>query len=324
MAMSFGARFVRDPSLLTSRRPLDPWGGQTLDIHFVGGPYRFTGMDEDGVAAIRDAYGTLCRPSVDGGSGAGAQTITQVLRTSKADFVPDGGAGGEYVMDLAFSPDAVDIAGPRFVARVALEPSLSGVLACAESDTALALLAFHNYFRVLVAYRLLRLGGILLHSAGVVRAGAAYLVLGQSGAGKSTFARMSQNAGLQILSDDLNALLVQADGPVVEKLPFAGSLDRTETDATAYPLGLLGVVRKGPDDRIGPEALRTGDAVAAVVAAAPFVNLNPHALRRLMEVAEAVVRRCAVFPVTFNLGGRFWESTPVTSTAAFGDPHHAR
>jgi hypothetical protein len=86
---------------------------------------------------------------------------------------------------------------------------------------------FENFFRLLVAYRLNEIGGALLHSAAVVRDSRAYLFLGRSGAGKSTISKINQDAGLDVLSDDMNALVVENGRTLVEKLPFAGDLGQT-------------------------------------------------------------------------------------------------
>lgn len=318
--MSFGERFLHDPRGVPERWGVESWGEEVVVIDFVGGPYLFHGLDRGRAAAIRAAYGELCRPA--SAPAPAAATETRFFRAANAEFLGAAHTEGRYDLDLAFSPERVDIVGPNFLARLDLAPALRAEVWCPDTPGALGLLAFHNSFRVLVAYRLLALGGLLLHSSGVVRDGEAYLLLGQSGAGKSTFARLSLEAGLRILSDDMNGVLARADGVVAEKLPFAGSLERTQTDASTYPLRFLGLLGKGTGNGIGPRPLSDAEAIATLVASAPFVNTNPWALETLMGVAEALVRRCPLFPIIFGLAGGFWDGVqfpPRAATGAF--PH---
>ncbi len=318
--MSFGERFLRDPGGVPSRWGAEPWGEEMVITEFVGGPYLFRGLDRARAAAIRGAYGELCRPP--SAPAPAAATETRFFRAGNAEFLGAAHTGGRYDLDLAFSPERVDVAGPDFLARIALAPALRAEVWCPDARGGLSLLAFHNSFRVLVAYRLLALGGLLLHSSGVVRDGEAYLLLGQSGAGKSTFARLSLEAGLSILSDDMNGVLARADGVVAEKLPFAGSLERTQTDASTYPLRFLGLLGKGTGNGIDPRPLSDAETIATLVASAPFVNINPWAFDALTGVAEALVRRCPLFPIIFGLAGGFWDGVqfpPRAATGAF--PH---
>ncbi|MFZ1574591.1 MAG: hypothetical protein WAT36_05020, partial [Chromatiaceae bacterium] len=77
------------------------------------------------------------------------------------------------------------------------------------------------------------------HSAAFARAGRAHVVFGHSGAGKSTSSRLALNAGWEVLSDDINALLPNPGGWRVEKLPFAGDLGQTPSRGRAYPIAGL-------------------------------------------------------------------------------------
>ena len=64
--------------------------------------------------------------------------------------------------------------------------------------------ALANFLRVTYALLLIRHGGFLFHSAGMIRNGCGYLFYGHSGSGKTTVSRLSQNH-VTLLSDDLVA-----------------------------------------------------------------------------------------------------------------------
>ena len=66
---------------------------------------------------------------------------------------------------------------------------------------------------------------LLLHAAGIVRDGQAYVFVGPSGAGKSTVCRLSVGEpGLTILHDDIVALSQTADGFRAWSTPFGGEV----------------------------------------------------------------------------------------------------
>src|SRR5262249_12282362 len=127
-----------------------------------------------------------------------------------SDFLPVDTRGWEYAMDFAHGERSVCLAGLHLMARLDwtpnLSPNLGGALWTSEEGELFPGIG-ENFLRVLVAYRLLELGGAVLHSAGVADGDGAFLFLGPSGAGKTTLSRQSEAQGRTVLSDDLNALL---------------------------------------------------------------------------------------------------------------------
>ena len=316
--MAFGEQFLHFPDLFPLRRSGEPWGTESVDIDFVGGPYRFTGLEPSQVEACHDRFGELCRtPSPEGQ----APTVsTRLFRVGANEFIPlDLASGWDYTFDRDYSPTAVRLAGVDFMGRLdwESEPSLdaldqvpfAGTLWTHEAGGAAFQCLHENFFRVLVAYRLLALGGALLHSAGVVSKGWAHLFLGRSGAGKSTLSRLSQASGRLVLSDDMNALCpagetVDAEAPVVvEKLPFAGDLGRIPGPRSAYPLRTLNRLLQG-EDAVRP--LATSQTVALLIACSPFVNSDPHRLDALVANLEALAGRVPTQELEFALGDSFW------------------
>src|SRR6185369_17923284 len=101
-------------------------------------------------------------------------------------------------------------------------PQLSAALWTSEDGLLVERGIFENLLRIVVAYHMLELGVVLLHSAALADERGAHVFFGPSGAGKSTISRLGSAAGRSVLSDDMNALRIADDAVVVEKLPFAG------------------------------------------------------------------------------------------------------
>jgi hypothetical protein len=168
-----------------------------------------------------------------------------------------------------------------------------------------------NHLRLVVAYHLLAMGGVLLHSSGLVHreSQGAHLFLGPSGAGKTTVARLGRERGLAVLSDDMNAVLPTGDGTgaTVCRVPFAG--DPTLTDPgispeDRLPLRTLARLRQGRASRLS--TLEPAAALAALAACAPFVNRDPHRQVALLENLAALQRAVPPVELEFPKTGGFW------------------
>jgi hypothetical protein len=192
----------------------------------------------------------------------------------------------------------------RLMARLDWTLHLSGGLWTSEAAGEEWTSVFENYLRVLTAYRLLEEGGAVLHSAGVTDGEAAWLLLGPSGAGKTTASRLCLDRGASVLSDDLNAVRLGEDGARLVKLPFTGDLG--ERSGGTVPLPLRAVLRlvQGAEDEARP--LTPAAALAALVAAAPFVNRDPWRREALLAVLERLARSVPAWELTFALQGDVW------------------
>ena len=102
----------------------------------------------------------------------------------------------------------VRIAGKNFLTELTLQEDIRAEIWLSEADEEF-MFVFENMFRVLAAYRLMQLGGCIMHSACIARDGKAYMMLGHSGAGKSTFSKQALDAGWEVLSDDMNAVRLE-------------------------------------------------------------------------------------------------------------------
>lgn len=316
----FGELFLRHPDLFPARRAGEPWGERTVEVDFVGGPYRFHGINEAQARALLERFGPLATELGDSANGqADAVTEIAVFRVDASEFLAIDIEGWSYTFDRDYQPDAVRVAGLRFMARIdglgSIDGpgSLVGTLFSPEADGPFFLSQVENFFRLLVAYRLLHLGGVLLHSAGVVSprasdgAEVAHVFVGHSGAGKTTISRRALAEGRQVLSDDMNALCPggpeSGTGLVAEKLPFAGDLGRTPGPRQSYPLAGVHRLKKGAN---ALRPLGRAEAVAFLLGCSPFVNVDPHRVDALTANLVRLCRHLRPSELTFSKEGGFW------------------
>ncbi len=288
--MTFGERLLVSPELFPARAAGERWGTEALWIDFAGGPYCFLGLAADQCSVLREHFGEL----VIGGAPPGQvdHLHVDVFRVEATDWRSFDLAGWEYEMDFDYSEHSVRLVGLGFMGRLEWRrpDTLRGALFVASRTAEPLTGAFENFFRVLVAYRLLALGGLLIHSAGVVLGDAVHLFLGRSGTGKTTLSRLALDAGLCVLSDDVNAVVPDERGRfVAEKLPFAGELGPSVTSSDAYPLA--GVWQLAQGEAHAVRSVSPSRAVASLLVSAPFINADPHRQDRLFEVATAIAHQ---------------------------------
>ncbi len=303
--MSFAAELLHFPDLFPVRHSGERWGGEQLVLEFAGGPYVLTGLSQRQRDGLSRRWAGLCgeRPI------ARDAVEIRVFRAPASDFRRlESRPGRGYPLELDPAPTAVRVASRRFVGRLDWRRELRAALwTPVEGPADERVGVFENFLRVLAAYRLSEAGGVLLHSAGIVHQGRAYLFVGPSGAGKTTLARVSRDDGKRILSDDMNAVRPAAAGGgdwVAEKLPFAGDLGREPGPVGSYPLAGLFRLRKASAPARTP--VEPARAVAALVANAPFVNSDPHRLDPLVASLERLLDRRPLELLSFRPDAGFW------------------
>lgn len=295
----FGGGFLINPDLFPARRSGEAWGGVEISLSLPGGPYRFSGLNPAQEAAVRERFGDYCA------SGPGGAAVESVLfRAAEADFRVIDVRGWEYGLDLDATPESVRLAGLRLVGRLDWRPGLAGALWTPDDGGAAFAGIFENFLRVLVAYRLHALGGAVLHCAAVASPNGARLFLGRSGAGKSTVSRLAQEHGMQVLSDDLNALRVEAGAVTVEKLPFTGDYGDPRIPSPPVPLAGLYRLEKDTADSIRP--MSRAETVACLLACSPYVNSDPNRRDDLFSVLLRLAPSQKAWALRFSLAGGFW------------------
>lgn len=298
--MAFGDRFLTQPALFPARMAGTAGGDGDVSIDLPGGPYAIQGLSEPQMSALGERYGDRC----EAGRSGGDSIRVHVFTVGDDEFRPVEQDGQPLEFDFDYGESWVRFAGRRMMAQVQWRPRLCAALWTPLNGGAEFLETFENFCRVVAAYRLLELGGAVIHSSGVTDGDRAWIFYGHSGAGKTTLARRCQEEGYTVLSDDINALFLDAERPVVAKMPFAGELGRSNDRVGPFPLAGIHGLEKAERNTWRP--LSHATAVAALVGSAPFLNHDTYRVGRLMENLERVVARARAGVLAFNLNDDFW------------------
>lgn len=230
----------------------------------------------------------------------GPAHLLDLLRRRFAAWPPAPGAADAAALRIAVSDleDGVEPA-PARLPQIGLNGprlTLNGPGLCASADLAAGKAsaavagpqaeALLDYLaRVLTALLLDQAGGLLLHGAGLVRAGRGLLLLGPSGTGKTTAARNA--AGAIVLNDDLVALLPAADGAwQLLATPFSNPTQVAPVPGQAPLAGVLRL-RQAAAPELRP--LSRGQALAELAGAVPVLVADGGRLPALMARLNGLV-----------------------------------
>lgn len=305
--MVFGGTYLEPSRVFPKPRASSRWGDEEIVIDLVGGPYVFEGLSAAQAAMAREHFADRCRPRK---AKAAGQVRTTVFRTDPGCFRHIDMTGGwEYVsMDYAYDPDRVRVAGLQLMAQLDFRPGLRGALwTPLERDDWFPGVVLGNYFRVLLSYRLLGLGGVVLHSSSVVdpRSNGAWLFLGPSGAGKSTIAELGHRRGFRVVSDDLNAVMPESESFRVVKVPFTGTFAHELSDRECHPLDSFHRIVKGGENRLFP--MGKAHLLAVLLSCSPFVNKDPFRFDQLCRNLEKMIGNVPAYELTFALDGKCFD-----------------
>ncbi len=156
-----------------------------------------------------------------------------------------------------------------------------------------------DYFlRVCLALLAHRTGGLLVHAAGIVRQGRAFLFFGLSGSGKTTVARCSPPEA--VLNDDLVLLLPEDPGWRAWGTPFSNPTQVPPRPDSAPAAGLLRLVQSL---EVRLEPLHRGQALAELLASVPVLNAAP---QPPFERCEQILADLPAYFLHFLPDPTFW------------------
>jgi hypothetical protein len=188
--------------------------------------------------------------------------VTQVLDAA-AD---DGRPYRPKAMHASFTAGGARFAMPEGAVDVDRDGRARVVIATADAGRAYFTLL--NVLRASLAWRLPDRGGALVHAAGVVLEGRAFLLVGAEGAGKSTWAAIAAAAGVPVISDDV----VAVDGAEAGLTALGGMFRSTHAAVLGpgrWPVGALLFPRHAPEPALEQEPPLV--ARAKLAANLPFV-----------------------------------------------------
>jgi len=299
--MAITDRYLKHPEAFPFPDQGEPWGEEQLWIDFVGGPYRVSGLSVTQLRRLGDHFRDVClaRAATDGKA-----VEMQVRRLGADRFQPPAAAPRELSFDLQAEHGHLKVAGEALCARIDCAGPTAGILWTSLENEFFTRNVFENFFRILVTYKLLEDGGLLLHSAGVVNGEQAFVFPGRSGDGKSTLSKRSLAEGRTVLSDDMNAVTWRDGVPRVEKVPFTGDLGRTWSRGADYPLRAIMAIEKA--DKTSIRDLPPAQAMSRLVACAPYLNADPFRTPKLLENLQQLTSKAPTHILGFSLKGDLW------------------
>lgn len=267
-----------------------PWGEHDIALQLPALGIRLLGLSAAQAGMIQREYTGFVAPD----PGPGALTCSaRRVDDARWPAMEALSRGGEYAPLLTESePGSLHIAGFDFEACCDLADSPASACLFTECESSLARpLVLENLLRILSARNALARGGLLLHSAGILADGAAWLFVGASNAGKTTLSRKARAAGHRILSDDMNLVLPAGSGWRAHAVPFTGEFGRSPgapEGGESYPLA--GLVCLARSTALAAAPARPAAAVATVIAGAPFINTFPALADQLDAAVTGLVQ----------------------------------
>ncbi len=303
------------PDFFATASDWQPLGRRGAAIDLPGLSIGFAGMDENWHADFIESYAPYGR---DVATGSGALTLTfSASRGGPEQYIAPPLAGVETI-----NPVWVEVEGdPAAGGHCRVRSCTYGLAATFSSAGGSGLAVFsrglfdpreravENLVRVATAWLAIMRGGLLMHSASIVKDGRAYLFFGQSGSGKSTLAALSRRG--KVASDDLTLMLPGDSGTIeIVGAPFRGTYTGGPAVTGRYPVAAAFRLKKAaPSEPPAVEPLKPGMAMAEAIANLPFVVDQLHLRPDLFARAERVL---SSFPIRLLRFGRkddsYWEA----------------
>ncbi len=272
-------------------------GRHVITLSFADTVYRFEGLSR----SQRDVALGRFEPLVIADT-LDPAILTRVWRADVAAFQPRPPRAWDYELAISYGPSDLRVSGLEFTATVDREPL--GAELITSNDDQEFLGPFENLLRVLVVYRLLAQGALVLHSAAITDEEHGFLLFGRSGAGKTTICRLSQPLGLRVLSDELNALWPTNGGFALRPMPFAGDFGDAAISVAPSPLTGIYALEKAAEPKTRP--CGSAEAIARMIAACPYANADPYIGDTLVERIALLQGQYPLRVLEFAKDPRFW------------------
>jgi len=269
-----------------------------LTLAFAGCRIRANGLLPNQVTALRGRFDALAVRE-DGEADA---EVDVHYTPNPEGFMRRPPGPSEYRVALAHEASHVALAGIGFTANVERQPIRAQLHTCLDDPWFTG--AFENVLRVLSSYLLFDRGGLVLHSAALVDDDLGFMFCGRSGAGKSTLCRLASELDIEVLGDELNAVLPDGPGFSLQAVPFAGDFGHAPGRRPPDPLTAVLGLEHGADPSL--RECSKAEAVSRIVASCPYVNTDPSLESRLHARARKLVDATSFRILTFAKRTNFW------------------
>lgn len=272
-------------------------GGEHLVLAYAGTVYRFEGLSASQREAAAGRFSALQTED-----STGADIVTRVFRAERSSFQPRPTQAWEYELAISYAPEAIRLSGNEFTATIDRDTLHAELVTSNEGQNFLDPL--ENLFRVLVVYRLLEAGALVMHSAALTNERQGFLLFGRSGAGKTTCCQLAEPLGLRVLSDELNAIFVTASGAELRPMPFAGDFGEAAITTASSPL--TGIYALEQAQVTETRSCSRAEATARMVAACPYANADPYIGDTLVDRIASLQQRHPLRLLRFQKSPNFW------------------
>lgn len=163
------------------------------------------------------------------------------------------------------------------------------------------------YLRVAYALLAFEVGGLMFHTAGIVRKGEAHLFFGHSGSGKTTVSRVSKND--IVLNDDLLILLPQSSGNQENRNWIASSTpfwNPSQVQPTHRSAPVAGIYRLVQNHDVYLEPMGSGQALAEMISNIPVIPDDPARGIELLKRGTSILRDVPAYRLHFLPDDSFW------------------
>ena len=139
-------------------------------------------------------------------------------------------------------------------------------------------------------------GGVILHSAVVVKDGLSWVFIGRSGAGKTTLSELCFSKGWKILNDDRTMVFTRGDQVVASGTPWHGSGRFAE--ALEKPLGGVFVIEKASQNHV--EAMSEEEIKYALLDVAAVPWFDDEWAQGVLDAADSLMRTVPFYRFSFS------------------------
>ena len=266
------------------------WGPGSVSLSLPDTRVRIRGLSAAQADSLRDTYARFLAETPQLADECGIDCLACRLDSAPDISTQELTRDGLYTPRIVRDSDALTVTGSEFEAQMNLGYSQSqSTLGVKNENELVSAPVIENFLRIFMAHRVLEKGGVLLHSAGLVIDGQAYIFVGRSNAGKTTMARKAHDCGALVLSDDINLLLPAADGYQAYAVPFTGEFGQTldhRNTAESYPVAGIILLEQG--DQLKTDCVKLSGAIAKLLVNCPFVNNDGKEMEALFYVLSTM------------------------------------
>lgn len=160
----------------------------------------------------------------------------------------------------------------------------------------------HAMMNLYSSYIVYQRWGLMIHSSCAIEEGIAHIFAGQSGAGKSTAARLSQPR--ELLSDEATLVKISPDGIFVFDSPFRSGIE-TGGSVSAAPLASIQLLHQ--DLHNNRVLLGKADGLLNLMDKVFYWAHAPDETKKVMGLLKNLIEQVPSYNLHFKKDDTFWE-----------------